>query len=196
MKLRYTAGVLTETRHLYYSSDWRALEERLGASAVAERQCVWGQRYVDDLLLRDRDTNADGTLDERLYALQDPNWNMTGVADSGGLVQERYAYDAYGVPISKELLNLAGRDVALGSIHRRRLATGACRRGVRSGGQPGGRGWGTGPVAAATGKQSGAQEPRAPCDAPVPPEHRCRPSVSAPRSVDLNANHSYSQSQT
>jgi RHS repeat-associated protein len=54
-------------------------------------------RYVDDLVLRDRDTTGGGTLNERLYALQDANWNVTALADKTGSVQERYAYDAYGV---------------------------------------------------------------------------------------------------
>jgi RHS repeat-associated protein len=58
---------------------------------------VWGLRYVDELLLRDRDTNADGTLDERLYALQDANWNVVALCDESAAVEERYAYTPYGV---------------------------------------------------------------------------------------------------
>ena len=61
---------------------------------------MWGLRYIDDLILRDRDPNADGTLDERLYAFQDPNWNVIALTDVSGDVQERYAYDAYGMPTS------------------------------------------------------------------------------------------------
>ncbi len=100
----YTAGVLSETRHLYYTepSQWQVIEERTGTSpdsADAERQFVWGLRYIDDLVLRDRDTDANGSLDERLYALQDANWNVTAVTNTSGTVQERYAYSAYGVPI-------------------------------------------------------------------------------------------------
>jgi RHS repeat-associated protein len=53
-------------------------------------------RYVDELVLRDRDTNADGSLDERLYALQDSNFNVTALADTSGAVQERYSYTPYG----------------------------------------------------------------------------------------------------
>jgi RHS repeat-associated protein len=71
------------------------LEERLGSSTYAERQFVWGLRYVDDLVFRDRDTDADHTLDERLYALHD-YFHPTAVADTSGTVQERYGYDAYG----------------------------------------------------------------------------------------------------
>ncbi|RMD60625.1 hypothetical protein D6833_09425, partial [Candidatus Parcubacteria bacterium] len=40
-----------------------------------------------------------GTLDERLYVLQDGNWNVTAVCDATGTVQERYAYSAYGEPV-------------------------------------------------------------------------------------------------
>jgi RHS repeat-associated protein len=57
---------------------------------------VWGLRYIDDLALRDRDTDDSGTLDERLYAMQDGNWNVVAVGDDGGEVQFRFAYEAYG----------------------------------------------------------------------------------------------------
>jgi len=50
--------------------------------------------------LRDRDTSEppDGVLNERLYAIQDPNWNVTTIIDDSGDVQERYEYQAYGRP--------------------------------------------------------------------------------------------------
>ena len=65
----YSGGTLTETRHHFYSTNWQILEERLGTSTNPDRHFVWGARYIDDLLLRDRDTNADGTLDERSMPL-------------------------------------------------------------------------------------------------------------------------------
>ncbi|MBX3435766.1 MAG: hypothetical protein KF847_20805 [Pirellulales bacterium] len=101
VQLSYVAGTLSETRHLYYTdpSQWQVIEERLGASTDADRQFVWGLRYVDDCLLRDRDSDSNGSLDERLYALQDANWNVTGLVDPDGDVQERFAYTAYGVPL-------------------------------------------------------------------------------------------------
>jgi RHS repeat-associated protein len=64
-----------------------------------DMQYVWGLRYIDDLVLRDRDTSGNGTLDERLYALQDANWNVVALADSDGDVVERYLYSAYGDPL-------------------------------------------------------------------------------------------------
>ena len=55
-------------------------------------------RYVDDLILRDRDTAAtpDGTFNQRHYYVQDANFNVTGIVNQTGTVQERYEYDAYG----------------------------------------------------------------------------------------------------
>ena len=98
----YAAGVLSETRHYYLTAGWQTIEERLGTSpdsADPERQFVWGMRYIDDCVLRDRDSDHNGTLDERLYALQDANWNVTGLINTTGTVQERMAYTAYGVPL-------------------------------------------------------------------------------------------------
>ena len=93
---RVTVADGTNVRHAYFSRRWRVLEERLDGSTDAERQFVWGLRYVDDLILRDRTTS--GPLDERLYALQDANWNVDAIVDADGGVQERYRYAAYGAP--------------------------------------------------------------------------------------------------
>jgi RHS repeat-associated protein len=97
------------TRHFYYSSRWQVLEERLGSATAADRQFVWGLRYIDDLVLRDRDADSNAAtgnlgisssgLEERLYSLQDPNWNVTAIANASGAIQERYRYDAYGVTV-------------------------------------------------------------------------------------------------
>jgi RHS repeat-associated protein len=51
---------------------------------------------VDALILRDRDTDGDGTLDERLWVVQDANFNVTAVVDDSGEVVERYIYDPLG----------------------------------------------------------------------------------------------------
>ena len=98
VKKIYDGGVLAETRHFYYTDDWQCLEERVDTSTDPAVQYVWGIRYVDDLVLRDRDTSSprDGTLDERLYSLADPNFNVVALAESDGDVVERYTYTAYG----------------------------------------------------------------------------------------------------
>jgi RHS repeat-associated protein len=101
----------TEARHAYYSDQWQVLEERVhphptsyssssssssGAEGVAQRQFVWGLRYVDDLVLRDRDSDNNGSLNERIYALQDDNWNVVALCSTTGIIAERYAYTPYG----------------------------------------------------------------------------------------------------
>jgi len=98
VKKTYVSGVLDETRHFYFTqpSKWQVIEERVDSSTDPDRQFVWGLRYVDDLVLRDRDTNGDGTLDERLYALLDANWNVTALCNASAVIQERFTYQAYG----------------------------------------------------------------------------------------------------
>ncbi|WP_145243812.1 RHS repeat domain-containing protein [Urbifossiella limnaea] len=84
------------TTDLYYSAAWQVVEEGVGGD-VAARQ-VWSPVYVDALVLRDRDTDADGMPDdERLWVTQDANWNVTAVVDDSGVVAERFVYDPFGV---------------------------------------------------------------------------------------------------
>ena len=106
-RIARTAG--GATRHYYYTSGWQVVEERIGSATTADRQLVWGLRYIDDLVLRDRNADTDagtGTLgssgsglEERLYGLQDANWNVVAIAGTDGAIQERYAYTAYGRPV-------------------------------------------------------------------------------------------------
>jgi RHS repeat-associated protein len=70
------------------------LEERVGGQARV--QYVWSPVYVDAMVLRDRDSDGDGTLDERLWVVQDANFNVTAVVDGSGEVVERYVYDPFG----------------------------------------------------------------------------------------------------
>jgi len=82
------------TTDLYYSAQWQVLEERVGG--VARASYVWSPVYVDAMIARDRDTDANGTLDERLYAVQDANFNVTVLVNASGVVVERYVYDSFG----------------------------------------------------------------------------------------------------
>ena len=99
VKKDYDSGTLDETRHFFYTepSQWQVVEERVDTSTDANRQFVWGLRYLDDIVERDRDTTDDGTLDERLYGMQDGNWNIDVLVGADGTVLERYAYSVYGV---------------------------------------------------------------------------------------------------
>jgi RHS repeat-associated protein len=81
-------------RHLFYSSSWQALEERVGAATTPDRQYVWGLRYIDDYVFQEVSQAAGSPV--RHWGLQDGNWNVVGLADDTGVVAQRYAYDSYG----------------------------------------------------------------------------------------------------
>ena len=121
----YDSVSLDEVRHFYYSAQWQVLEERSevmtgsaggGVPEDADTQYVWGLRYIDDLILRDRD--ADGSsgngLEERLYALQDANWNVVALAEPDGDIVERFIYDGYGhaTPLAPDFTAHTGADYA------------------------------------------------------------------------------------
>ncbi len=96
---RVTETVGTTTRDFYFTAGWQVAEETVttGSTTKLNARYVWGGGYVDDLVYRQRDTDNDGVLDERLWATHDANFNITALVNDLGTVVERYAYDAYGV---------------------------------------------------------------------------------------------------
>jgi YD repeat-containing protein len=84
------------TTDFYFSDQWQVLEERI--SGNAKIQYIWSPVYVDAMILRDRDATGDSALEERLWAMHDANFNVTGLLDNSGNVVERFAYDPYGTP--------------------------------------------------------------------------------------------------
>ncbi|WP_428940711.1 RHS repeat domain-containing protein [Fontivita pretiosa] len=96
-KKTYVSGQLDKTRQFFYTQQWQIIEERVdGRTNPQERQYVWGIGYVDELVLRDRDSGDDTTLDQRHYALQDANYSLTCIVDTNGEAAERYTYTPYG----------------------------------------------------------------------------------------------------
>ncbi len=96
VKKIYDGGTLDETQHHYLSNQNQLLEVRLDSDTDPHKQFTWGTRYIDDLVLRERDTTGNGTLDETLYALQDANWNVMALVNASGTVSERFHYAPYG----------------------------------------------------------------------------------------------------
>ncbi len=68
----------------FFNENWQELESVTGGVRTTY---VWGLRYVDDLVYREKGS-------ESLFSLQDANWNVVAVLT--GAVQERYKYDAFG----------------------------------------------------------------------------------------------------
>jgi len=100
-------------RDVYYSQDWQVLEERRRTAAgaipaTADTRFIWSPVYVDALIARDRDADGSGTtgtggLEQRVYALQDANWNTTAIVAAAGVpgvaagnVINRFVYTPYG----------------------------------------------------------------------------------------------------
>jgi RHS repeat-associated protein len=105
----------------YYTNQWKLIETRVTTSPTAiatdlYEQYVWhacADAYVDQLLLRRRDTDGDGTLDEHLYALQDTHSNVVAVVDEdSGNVLERCDYAPYG----ERLLLQPNYDMIIGGV--------------------------------------------------------------------------------
>jgi RHS repeat-associated protein len=94
---RVSEAAAGTTRDLYHSSAWQVLEERVGGQAVVQH--VWSPVYVDAMVERDRDAdgNSANGREERLYAQQDANFNLTALVTTSGAVVERFVYDPYGV---------------------------------------------------------------------------------------------------
>ena len=107
------AAATAAIRDVYYSQDWQALEERVRTSpglvaATADTRFIWSPVYVDAMVARDRNadgnaTTGTGGLEQRVYALQDANWNTTAIIAATGVpgvaagnVINRFAYTPYG----------------------------------------------------------------------------------------------------
>ncbi|MFN7811239.1 MAG: hypothetical protein ACK5SI_01080, partial [Planctomycetia bacterium] len=107
------AAATAPVRDVYYSQDWQVLEERLRTPAgaiptTADTRFVWSPVYVDAMVVRDRNadgntTTGTGGLEERVYALQDANWNTTAIIAAAGVpgvaagaVVNRFIYAPYG----------------------------------------------------------------------------------------------------
>jgi RHS repeat-associated protein len=65
-------------------------------SDQAYERTVAAPGYVKAVLLRAKDTDANGSLDQRVYFTADANANVTGVISTTGTVHQHQAYTAYG----------------------------------------------------------------------------------------------------
>jgi RHS repeat-associated protein len=110
---RTGAGTAAEVRDFYYSTGWQVLEERVRTPAgiipaAANTQYVWSPVSSDALIARDRNTDGlAGTgargLEQRIYVLQDANWNVTSLVEAAGVpatatnaIINRFLYLPYG----------------------------------------------------------------------------------------------------
>jgi RHS repeat-associated protein len=105
----YAGGEDDPHVYRFYNSSWQTFEMLVTVGAVEPEdpenvmlrsQWVWSQRYIDAAVLRDDDTDVDGQCDDqRLYLLNDANFNVTCLVDTSGDALERYGYEPYGQPL-------------------------------------------------------------------------------------------------
>ncbi len=93
---RISQATASGTERYLYTASWQTLEEH---TTGLKRRYLWGLRYIDDLVLQDRDPTGTDSLSERSYALQDALFNVVALAQPNALLRERYAYTAYGRPL-------------------------------------------------------------------------------------------------
>ena len=92
VQVNTSAGLIDK---IFGKNEWQVFEDKNGSNTL--NRYGWSPAYVDGLVNRDRDTDGNGNLDERLFALQDANWNVTGITNTSGTVQERYTETPFGV---------------------------------------------------------------------------------------------------
>jgi RHS repeat-associated protein len=83
-----------------YFTGTQDIEERTGVTAQSNGTAgvltFFSPVYVNALIARDRDTDANGTLDQRVYFTCDANFNVTSVISAAGTALQHQVYDAYG----------------------------------------------------------------------------------------------------
>ena len=78
----------------YYSGEQLVQSVASGGGAVY--QYVWSARSAEAPILRDTIVGGTPDVTQRLYYLDDANYNITALVSYTGTVLERYQYDAYG----------------------------------------------------------------------------------------------------
>ncbi|MBB5036796.1 RHS repeat domain-containing protein [Prosthecobacter dejongeii] len=92
---RTTSTVSGTTKHFYYNSQWRCIEERSNGGTNPEQQYVWNPSDRWELILRDRSPTTNGILSERLYGLRD-DMDIIALCNVDGNVVERFGFSAFG----------------------------------------------------------------------------------------------------
>jgi RHS repeat-associated protein len=93
--------------HFAYDERWRVAAMFLDADTSPTGEFVpqnagaggqGGASYIDEVVLRDRDTDGNGSLDERVWYCQNRRYDVIALVDDGGDQREMVRYSAYGVP--------------------------------------------------------------------------------------------------
>jgi len=96
-----------EWRYFAYDERWRIVAHFLGSDSAPTEEFVHhaaglsgrgGSSYIDLVVLRERDTDDNGSLEERMYYCQNWRADVSAIVDDAGEMYEWVKYSAYGVP--------------------------------------------------------------------------------------------------
>ena len=86
-----------DTWDCYQNERNQTIEVRKNSDTDAYEQYVFDQRYIDTPVMVYRDTNTDGTVEQKLYVAQDANFDVTATINgTSGAVVNRFVYTPYG----------------------------------------------------------------------------------------------------
>lgn len=96
-----------EWRYLANDERWRIVAQFLGSDTAPTEEFVHhaaglsglsGSSYIDLVVMRERDTDDNGSLEERMYYCQNWRADVSAIVDNAGEMYEWVKYSAYGVP--------------------------------------------------------------------------------------------------
>jgi len=96
-----------DKHHFAYDERWRIVAMFVDTDTAPTEEVVhhWAglsgrgdSSYIDEVALRQRDTDANGSLDETLWYCQNRHFDVVALIDSSGDQREMVRYSAYGVP--------------------------------------------------------------------------------------------------
>jgi hypothetical protein len=92
---RITETCSSASTSVYFTTGWQEIERR--ANGVPNDQYVWSPVYIDALICRDFDNDANSAdLETRHYYQASDLFSVTAITDPSGAVVERYRYTPYG----------------------------------------------------------------------------------------------------
>ena len=94
---RVSKTVGSDTFDFYYNEQYQVLEVRKNGDTDPYEQYVYDVRYIDAPVMVYRDTDTDGASIQKVYVIQDANFNVTAIlSGDNGTVINRFVYTPYG----------------------------------------------------------------------------------------------------
>ena len=96
-----------EWRYFAHDERWRIVAHFMGSDSDPIEEYLFhaagldgtgGSSYIDLVVLRERDTTDNGTMDERMYFCQNWRADVAAIVDDSGEMYEWAKYSSYGVP--------------------------------------------------------------------------------------------------